>query len=194
MREARLLESNEVIRQNFDKQAYAAVIAEALYKTIRPEIPLPHAFDMTRVALGALRKSSASFACAIGAAHLLKLVAYLGVRPNLSTCVSCGAPVPLDNPLAVVHVSVSDGGLVCANCNAHLDTVSMNANSLGWARFLLQATFAQIIETPVPAGIDSQTLQFAHLWLKAHMGVSLKSVGFALAYAEMGRGTDAIRP
>ena len=87
------------------------------------------------------------------AAHLLKTLAFSGLRPSLDSCAACGGPVASADVAGDVYVSFREGGVVCAACRTQVDATFVPASTVAWMRFLLGATFAEVVESGM--GLDS---------------------------------------
>lgn len=62
----------------------------------------PRLFALTQAALIQLNGAAAAQGLALCAAHLLKALAFLGLRPSLSSCVGCGAEMTAECQDAMV--------------------------------------------------------------------------------------------
>ncbi|MEI3230765.1 MAG: DNA repair protein RecO [Gordonibacter pamelaeae] len=94
VKEARIASSNERLRRDLEHAACAAPMAELLDRVTQEGLANPRLFALTEAALDALDGALAPQAPAVCAAHLLKALAFSGLRPSLSSCAVCGADVP----------------------------------------------------------------------------------------------------
>lgn len=178
IKEARLVEGNANLRCTMEHAACAAPMAELLDRVTQMGLEIPKLFALTQAALHKLNDAPASLAPALCAAHLLKTLAFSGLRPSLTMCVCCGTPVSLNVPDALIPVSYCDGGVVCANCHATCDTLMVPASTLSWCTLLLGSTFQEIGEASIPLEASFAALRFCQQWIREHVSVNLKSLNF----------------
>lgn len=176
--EARLLAYNEAIRQDIVYAAAAAPIAEFLDRATQVDLPVPQLFELTRVALDCLGNIEAQYAPSITAAHLLKTFAFLGLRPNLSTCVYCGSEVDLALCGETVNMSLAEGGVVCSACGSFGGALPVATQTCRWVQALLLSTFADIVTFQVMPDVSFEILRLCQRWIGEHVGHSLKSFNF----------------
>lgn len=178
VKEARLVESNERLRRDLEHAACAAPMAELLDRETQIGLENPKQFALTRAAFACLGGVDARLAPAVCAAHLLKALAFAGLRPSLDRCACCGAEVGRPRPDALVPLSYSEGGIVCAACRPSCETALVPAGALAWARALIGSTFAQIADMDIDLTSSFAVLRFAQQWIREHVGANLKSLNF----------------
>lgn len=72
-----------------------------------------------------------------------------------------------------MYVSFREGGVVCAGvAGTQVDATFVPASTVAWMRFLLGATFAEVVESGM--GLDSafSVLRFCQEWVREHVGAS----------------------
>ena len=178
VKEVRLVESNDRLRRDIEHAAGAAPMAELLDRVTQMGLENPRLFALTRAALASLGRVEAAQVPAVCAAHLLKTLAFAGLRPSLDVCVGCGrdvAPAPAD---ALVPLSYQEGGTVCAACRPNVETVLVPASTVAWCRALLGSTFAEIEVLEVDPSASFAVLRFCQQWVHEHVGSNLKSLNF----------------
>lgn len=178
VKEVRLVESNDRLRRDIEHAAGAAPMAELLDRVTQMGLENPRLFALTRAALASLGRVEAAQVPAVCAAHLLKTLAFAGLRPSLDVCVGCGrdvAPAPAD---ALVPLSYQEGGAVCAACRPNVETVLVPASTVAWCRALLGSTFAEIEALEVDPSASFAVLRFCQQWVHEHVGSNLKSLNF----------------
>lgn len=178
VKEARLLQSNERLRRDMEHAAAAAPMAELLDRETQAGLENRRLFDLTCAAFSSLCRVDAAHAPAVCAAHLIKALAFAGLRPSFDRCVACGCDVHLPDNDHTVALSFREGGVVCAACRPHVDVVMMPAATIAWARVLLGSTFAAIEDMDVDPAAAFAVLTFTQQWIREHMGVQLKSLSF----------------
>ena len=186
--EARLLESNERVRLDLEHAAAAAPMAELLDRVTQDGLESPKLFACTRAAFACMGGLDACQVPSVCAAHLLKTLAFSGLRPSLDSCAACGGPVASADVAGDVYVSFREGGVVCAACRTQVDATFVPASTVAWMRFLLGATFAEVVESGM--GLDSafSVLRFCQEWVREHVGASLKSLNFLFSCGLYGEG------
>ena len=127
----------------------------------------PRLFALTRTALSSLGRVDHAQVPAVCAAHLLKTLAFAGLRPSLDVCVSCGRDVEAVPESGLMALSYQEGGAVCAACRSSVETVLVPASTVAWCRALLSSTFAEF-----------SVLRFCQQWVSEHGGANLKSLNF----------------
>lgn len=178
VKEARLVESNEKLRRDMEHAAGAAPMAELLDRVTQMGLENPRLFALTQAALASLCRVPAAQVPAVCAAHLLKTLAFAGLRPSLDVCVGCGQPVSTGGPNGSLLVSYAEGGVVCASCRSRIAAVPVPAATVGWCRAFLGSTFAQIETMEVDPSASFAVLRFCQLWIREHVGANLKSLNF----------------
>lgn len=178
VKEARLVESNDRLRRDLEHAAGAAPMAELLDRVTQMGLENARLFALTRTALACLGRVEAAQVPAVCAAHLLKTLAFAGLRPSLDVCVECGRDVDAADGDALVALSYREGGVVCPACRAAAETVMLPAGTVAWCRVLLLQTFADLEEYPVDPSASFAVLRFCRQWAHEHVGANLKSLNF----------------
>jgi len=184
LREARLLEPHERLREDLHRIAHAGYAVELLHGLTRPSEP---ADELLTLGLGFLGR------LAVGAATSARLRALelgalgcAGLAPELHACARCGSEVPPGR----ASFDPAAGGLVCLRCvaaGAQLLTLGARA-----ALEQLQGGGLALAEAPVsadgsgrpadPRGFEEACVQAARplaLFLAHHLGHGLRSAEFA---------------
>lgn len=175
-KEARLVRGNARLRSSVELAACAAPVAELLCKVSQPDLPQPRLYDATAAGLAALDGAMAAQAPGVAAALLLKTLGLAGLRPSLARCVVCGVDATATGPS--VPFSFSEGGVVCAGCRPGAETVPVSAAAVGWARFLMGSTYADILAAPADPGSAFAVLRLAQGLMRAHVGGASRSLDF----------------
>lgn len=178
VKEARLVESNEPLRRDMEHAAAAAPMAELLDRETQMGLENPQLFALTRAAFSCLGSVQADKAPLICAAHLLKALAFAGLRPNLGTCVACGASVSLEGPDRLAHVSYREGGTICRACSAHAETIMVPVSTISAVNVLISSTFSELTVLDLDISSSFAVLRFCQQWIREHVGANLKSLSF----------------
>ncbi len=179
VKEARLVRAHDGLRSSLEHGTAAAPMAELLERMTQVALDEPRLFQASSVALTALEGASIAQAPAVAGAHLLKTLAFSGLRPSLTACVVCGAPITEpEGSSDAMRFSFHEGGLVCPNCVHGAETLPVAASAIAWARFFLGSSFAAIVDEAVPLGSSFAVLRLVQGLVREHVGARLKSLEF----------------
>ncbi len=106
-----VIESFYPLRLEYDRLAYAALVAGAALKVSQPEEPNPHLFILLVRSLKRLAYSSMPPGASV-CAFLLHLSAITGFKPRLNHCVRCGREILQEGG----YLLAEEGGICCASC------------------------------------------------------------------------------
>ena len=112
VKEARLVEGNERLRRDLERAVCAAPVAELSGCVSQDGLENPRLFALTRAALSSLGRVEVPFAPAIAAGHLLKALAFAGLRPSLDACAVCGRELGAPAPEGLAALAASSGRVV----------------------------------------------------------------------------------
>ena len=181
LKEARLVAAHAPLRDTLERAAAAAPMAELLGRVAHPDLREPRLFQCTSVALGALEAAEAPAAPAMAAAHLLKSLAFSGLRPQLAACAVCGAPGPCEG--APLRLSFAEGGLVGPSCRLGAECQPVEAASVATAAWLLGSPFSAIAAAPPSPSDAFGALRIVQGLVREHVGARLKSLEFLFSCA-----------
>ncbi len=119
--EARLVASNEHLRLDLEHAAAAAPMAELLDRVTQEGLENPKLFACTEAAFACMGDLPGSQAPLVCAAHLLKTLAFSGLRPSLDVCAVCGAVAGEGGRVAVfeaAELSTEEAAPVAASSGA----------------------------------------------------------------------------
>lgn len=123
-------ESFGVLREDLDRMAYGAYLAELLDGLVPSGEPHEDVFCLTLVCLHLLTVEDPEL---VTRAFEIRLMSLLGYRPHLESCVACGAM--LEGPK--VAFSSGMGGGLCELCSHHdMDAVPCTMGTLSMLRQL----------------------------------------------------------
>ncbi len=181
IKEVRFIEANDHIRRTYECAVGAAPMVELLEKVTQAGLANPSLFPLTQTALRVMQEADEGQVYSITAAHLLKTLAFVGLKPSFDFCVTCGASVPLESNGSMLNFSYPEGGVVCKECAGTEETVTVLTETCRWAHALLMSPFKDIItfETDVKTSLAS--LRLCHAWIKEHVGTRMKSLDFIVA-------------
>ncbi len=105
--QAESIDQYPALREDFDRLGRAVTMLEAVDQLAQDREPNP---AVLRMLVGALATLAADDSPLVVPAFFLKLLALEGFRPEVDTCVACGAEVDL------VAFDIDSGGVLCRAC------------------------------------------------------------------------------
>ncbi|MEQ6387878.1 DNA repair protein RecO [Bacillaceae bacterium S4-13-58] len=135
MQQGEIIESLRKLREDIEKTAYAAYLAELLDKLVEEHRPNPFLFQEFVSSLNRIGEGDQPNIIRIF--FELKLYSIAGFAPEVSHCVSCGTKENLH------AFSIQEGGLLCTRC------CSQDEHS-----FPLIPSLIRILQMGVSVGID----------------------------------------
>lgn len=184
IKECRLLESFKALHGDPLRSAAASCVAEHAVKLAQPGLVAPRMYKLTRATLQALDRCNADHLPLLIAAYLLKSSSFSGMRPSLSHCACCSQGVALEPSMPTVRFSFTDGGIICQECVGQCELTRIATATIAHASFLLTSTYDEILRADVPAD-PLDALQFAHRWVIAQIGSSLRSLKGFISYSRL---------
>jgi len=109
IRQCAVRRSFRELREDLDKMAYAALLAELVAELWPEREPEPEAFDLLLAAFGLLGSRNARITALAAALQLLSLA---GFRPEFERCVVCGRQLVFP-----ARFDAAAGGGVCEDCS-----------------------------------------------------------------------------
>lgn len=180
VKEARLVQGHGGLRSSLEHATVAAPMAELLERITQQDLDEPRLFQASSTAFNTLETVTVESAPAIAAAHLLKTLAFAGLRPGLNGCTVCGAPIDLSSTAeaAPLRFSFSEGGVVCSACARSCETFPVRADAVAWAHLLLMSSFSDLAERSIPLDASFAALRLVQGLVREHVGARLKSLEF----------------
>ncbi len=154
--EARLSRTHPSFRDDVEKAACAACVAELCEKVTQVELPHERLFDMVGAAFDALDATQGPTAYYVCAAAMLKTFAFTGITPQFAACAACGSPQQADR------------------------TWPVDAATVQLAASLLMATFDAVAKVDADARMARRVLELCREWSRFHVGGHLRSLDFLL--------------
>lgn len=185
VKEARLVDGHGGLRSSMEHAAGAACMCELLERITEDGLAESRLFEMSCVALGSLERAEARLVPFLTAAHLVKALSLVGLRPSLRSCVCCGNEVDIGRggecANASVMLSVADGGLVCGSCASGGRGVPFRTTTVLWLNAAITSTFAALADMTPDEGSCRDMLLFCKQWAGEHASCRLKSLEFLLS-------------
>ncbi len=162
------------LREDLDKMAYAALVAELAAELWPEREPEPEVFELLLAAFGLMGSRNARITALATALQLLSLA---GFRPEFESCVVCGRP--LDFPALF---DAAAGGGVCVGCGEpHLAPFS--AEGKEFLARLLTLDLADPGSFSVTGAVLMETERLLGEFLTWRLDKPLKSLAFIAAVA-----------
>lgn len=181
VKEARLVKAHPGVREDMEHAAAAAPAIDLMARLSQPDLASPKLYALTSSALDRMEESDPSAALALCAAHMLKAFAFSGFRPSFDRCVVCGSRIDLSGTSgapAFVSFSPAEGGAACPGCLLFADSRRVSTEVLGYADWLLHATFFDISSRSESRRLTFEVLRLCQDWVREHVGSRLKSLDF----------------
>lgn len=175
--EARTVEAHAALREDLDRSAAAAVVADLLDKIAVEGQVEPRLFALSTTTLSTMEAAPIDALPALVVAFLLKAMAMHGYRPELESCAACAAE-------AGEAFSLTHGGSVCAACgDVDPSALALPEEARRWMSALLLSTMAAIAEDPPPQAAVSDCFVLTRAFVAYHLPARLKALDF---WAAMG--------
>jgi DNA repair protein RecO (recombination protein O) len=180
LEQARLLDAFGPLRTRPARFALACYVAE-LVDRLAPEGAGGHdARELYAVVVGALRAVAARDPDArLRVLLVLRVLAALGLRPELRRCVRCGRDVEVGRDASALSFHVAEGGPLCQACAGGADGVV--AVHLGTLRALeqgLRLPLDHLDRLALGAQATSEASALLSRFLRFHVGFELRSERF----------------
>lgn len=177
LKEARLVAPHDALRTDLEASSAVAPAIELLGRVSQRDLANPRLFQATEKVLSALDHADSGHRLALSTAHLIKTLAFSGLRPSLEVCVGCGAPLTLSEG-EKLPFSAIEGGVVCEACRSRFETQPIDAATLCWAQYFLTSPFDAIAAGPQDISASFAVLHLVQALVRAHVGSPLKSLEF----------------
>lgn len=173
VREARTVASNAGLRDGLERMACASVAAELVEKLSRDGALLgERMFAMSLAVMAQVGELEGSKAPLLTAAFLLKTMAMQGFAPAVRDCALCGNPIE-----SISSFDIAYGGALCQECLDRLGIcTTMPTELAAWIVPLVYSTFDELARVEAYPALE--LVDLAHLWVREHAGIELRSVAF----------------
>lgn len=162
--DADIIKDYRNIKKNITKVSYATYISELITKVYKHESSTG-IFDLY---IQGLDKINDGYDSSIITNILrLKLLDYLGIKPIIDRCVSCG------NTTDIVTISSYYGGYICKNCLKSEKIVS--SKTINLIRGLYYIDISKIKKIDIPIEIKKELDEFIDDYYDRYSGIYLKS-------------------
>lgn len=176
--EARTVNTHAAVREDFDRQAAAAVAEDLLENLTRDAEADARLYGLGRATLLAIEEAPVGELPEIVVAFLLKAMAMHGYRPELESCVSCAGPVDASDAF-----SLPSGGAMCRACGADAPGLErLTPAARGWLERLLAVRMAEVAGLEMPREAVLDCFAVVRSFVIYHLPARLKALDF---YASM---------
>jgi len=180
--EARTVATHAGLREDYERQASAAVVADVLDKIALEGQSDPRLFGLADATLSVLETCAVDRLPALVVGFLVKSMAMHGYRPELDACISCAG-----EPGTSSRFDLAGGGVVCEGCAADSSAWErLDPAARSWLVLLLRSTMAQIADSDVPPEAVRDCFTLMRAFVGYHLPTRLKALDF---YSSMVAGT-----
>lgn len=172
--EARTVESHAGLREDYDRQAAASVVADVLDKIALEGETDPRLFGLADATLATLEGCAVERSPAVVVGFLVKSMAMHGYRPELEACIACAG-----DPGASSRFDLAGGGVVCERCSSDTsEWERLDPAARAWLILLLRSTMAEIAEAEVPPDAVRDCFGLMRSFVTYHLPARLKALDF----------------
>jgi DNA repair protein RecO (recombination protein O) len=176
--EAATISSHSGLREDLDRSAAAAVVADLLDKISVEGQPEARLFALAATSLDALETAPVDALPALVIAFLIKAMAMHGYRPQLDSCACCSGELG-DSRL----FSVQSGGAVCSACGgADGSATRFDPEGRSWLSTLLGARMAEVPGLEMPPAAVADCFGLVRAFIAYHVPARLRALDY---YASM---------
>lgn len=158
-------ESFYKIREDLSKLAYASYFAELCDTVIVEGVTNNRLFDTFLKTLSLITEAEEGFEL-IKLGFQLKLLDYIGLRPELNKCVSCGG-VKFKN----IRFDIEQGGLICDNCSDkyRFNSILIDATMVKVMRYIFKTDIITISKIKLNPAIISKLNNIIDRYIRFHL-------------------------
>jgi DNA repair protein RecO (recombination protein O) len=172
--EAGTVASHAALREDLDRSAAAAVVADVLDKISVEGQPEERLFALATATLDVMDSAPVESLPSIVIAFLGKAMAMHGYRPQLDACSCCGAEAGESRLF-----SVASGGALCPTCAAaDASAVRFEPAGRAWLERLMQARMAEIPALEMPPEAVADCFALMRAFVVYHVPARLKALDF----------------
>jgi len=172
--DARTVASHSGLREDLDRSAAAAVVADLLDKISVEGQHEERLFALATTTFDVMETAPAESLPALVVAFLVKAMAMHGYRPQLESCACCAQEVGETR-----EFSVSGGGALCPQCGSlDASTVRFSPEGRAWLQRLMMATMAEIPTFDMPAEAMRDCFELVRAFVAFHVPARLKALDY----------------
>jgi len=172
--DARTVASHSGLREDLDRSAAAAVVADLLDKISVEGQHEVRLFALATTTFDVMETAPLAAMPPLVIAFLVKAMAMHGYRPQLESCACCAQEVGETR-----EFSVSGGGALCPECGSlDASTVRFSPEGRAWLQRLLQAKMAEIPELDMPEAAVRECFDLVRAFVAFHVPARLRALDF----------------
>jgi DNA repair protein RecO (recombination protein O) len=176
--EARTVESHERLRADLDATVHAAVVADVLDKASVEGQTDERLYGLALATLDAIETAAVEQLLAVTDAFLLKAMAMVGYRPELSRCVRCSG-----DPTGGRLFSLESGGVLCPACGEVTPgSLPLSEDARSAFSALLSARMAEVAALCLPPAVQREVFALTRAFVAHHLPARLKALEFLGAH------------
>jgi DNA repair protein RecO (recombination protein O) len=162
------------LREDLERLAHAACVAELVATSSLEGDPNPDLFASLLAALGQLQ--AASRPGVVLHAFAIKVLKLQGYLPELSVCTVCRRPI---GEGAGASLNAQRGGLICSGCSSDLPGVALlSAPAVAFLRGAARLDVATASSAQLPPGVSEELARALDRYLPHVLGRPLRSAAF----------------
>jgi DNA repair protein RecO (recombination protein O) len=172
--EVRTVRTHAGLREDLDRSAAAAVVADLLDKISVEGQNEPRLFAMATTTLDVMETAPVDAERQLVLAFLVKAMAMHGYRPELESCAACASETA-----SSAAFSCSAGGALCEECGA-LDPSALRfpAEARAWLSRLLAMKMNEVAELEMPPAAIADCHALMRSFVAFHVPARLRSLEF----------------
>ena len=172
--EAEAVATHAGLREDYDRNAAAAVVVDVLDKISVEGQVEERLFGLSTTTLDVMETAPLEALPALVTAFLIKSMAIHGYRPELSGCATCGGELG-----GTARFSVATGGALCGDCDsAEAGGVAFSAEGRAWLIALLGARMAEVPELGMPPVAAADCFALMRAFVAYHLPARLRALDF----------------
>lgn len=172
--EARTVAPHAALREDLDRSAAAAVVADLLDKISVEGQAEPRLFALSTTSLSVMESAQVEALPALVVAFLVKALAMHGYRPELEVCATCACDAS-----GSASFSAVSGGVLCPVCG-ELDSgaLAVPCEAREWMLALMRSTMAQVAGMEMPSAAVWDCFTMVRAFVAYHVHARLKALDF----------------
>lgn len=171
--EVRTEDAHAALREDFDRQAAASVVADVLDKIALEGERDVRLYGLARATFGELEVAPSERLPGLVVAYLVKAMAMHGYRPELDACITCAGDVEES-----ARFSLSGGGVLCESCGTDPSAADLAPEARAWLVSLLGMTMADVAATDVPVDAVRDCFALMRSFVAYHLPSRVRSLDF----------------
>ncbi len=172
--EAQTVGSHAGLREDLERSAAAAVVADLLDKIAVEGQQEPRLFALATTSLDVMETAPESVLSALVVAFLLKAMAMHGYRPQLEECACCAGEMHESHDFSVSH-----GGVLCPECGTlDASTLRFGPQGRAWLETLLMTKMADVASLEMPEAAVADCFQLVRAFVSFHVPARLRALDY----------------